>query len=170
MISLQQISLPDLHDLAASRTPAAQQSRVLDDGLPPPFVAARALKHLAAGKSEHWCATFYVVRASDNKIVGSCGFKDEPIAGRVEIGYSIAPAGQRQGVATAAVKLLLQLARKQGASQVLAEILPDNIASSRVVETLNFERVGARVDEAGDWVVEWIAQIDKIKVGEAQNG
>ncbi len=158
MISLEQIPLHDLCELALSRTPAAQQARAIKDALPPSFVAARALQHLDAGKAEAWCATFYVVRTADNKIVGSCGFKDEPVAGRVEIGYGIAPACQGQGIATVAVGLLLQRAFEQGASHVRAEILPDNIASARVVEKLNFERVDTHIDEAGDLVVEWVIQ------------
>ncbi len=159
MIALQQIPLHDLRELAAARIPVAQQARAIVDALPPPFVAARALRHIESGKAEDWCATFYVVRTADDKIVGSCGFKDEPVAGRVEIGYGIAPPCQGQGVATAAVKQLLQHAFEQGANQAMAEILPDNIASTRVVEKLNFRRVGTRIDEAGDWVVEWVIQL-----------
>ena len=173
-VSLQQISLHDLNDLAESRTPAAQQSRAIEGGLPPPpLVAARAVQHLAAGKCGHWCATFYVVRASDHKIVGSCGFKGEPVAGRVGIGYGMAPACRGQGIATAAVKLLVQLAFEQGVRQVMAEILPDNITSAQAAEKLEFKRLGARLDEAGEWVAEWVvervAQVDKVELYRLQN-
>ena len=48
----------------------------------------------------------------------------------------------------------------------MAEILPDNIASVRVVEKLDFKRLGTRLDEAGEWVAEWVvervAQVDKV--------
>ena len=43
----------------------------------------------------------------DHKIVGSCGFKGEPVAGRVDVGYGIAPACRGQGTAAAAVKLVV---------------------------------------------------------------
>jgi ribosomal-protein-alanine N-acetyltransferase len=155
--SLIQLSHQQMADIAHSRRPTGLTSSIEDESLPPTFVANRSLAQIAQGKSAYWCATFLIVRNADNTIVGGCGFKDEPIASRVEIGYGIAPTCRRQGAASQAVTLLLQLAYAGGATEVLAEILPDNFASIEVVRRLGFIDTGTRIDEEGETVVLWIA-------------
>jgi [ribosomal protein S5]-alanine N-acetyltransferase len=157
-ISLHQISLSELHELAASRIPTTLLSRVEPEALPPKFVAARALQHIALGKSLSWCSTFYIVRDSDNKIIGSCGFKNVPVEGCVGIGYGISPGCRGQGAATAAVEMLLAIAFKAGVERVLAEVNPANFASTRVVEKLDFKKSGMRVDEGNELLVQWVKQ------------
>ena len=156
-LTLQPLTLAHLADLAASRVPASMVGRVEQGGLPPAFVAQRALDMIADGKSEFWCATFVIVRA-DGRIVGGCGFKGEPADGRVEIAYGIAPSSRRQGAAAAAVQALLAIAFSQGVAVVFAEILPENIASAGVVRKHGFEYTGSRVDEDGDTVGVWVAR------------
>jgi [ribosomal protein S5]-alanine N-acetyltransferase len=158
-ISLHQISLSELHELATSRVPPALVARAEEGALPPPFVAARSLQHIAQGKSLSWCSTFYIVRDLDNKIIGSCGFKNEPFAGCVDIGYGISPDCRGKGAATAAVEMLLAIAFKAGVERVLAEVNPANFASTRVVEKLDFKKSGTRVDEGDELLVRWVKQI-----------
>ena len=75
---------------------------MLEQGaLPPDFVAARALDLLAEGHARIWCCSYLIVRDQDQRIVGSCGFKNAPKSGRVEIGYGVSSAAQGQGAATA---------------------------------------------------------------------
>ena len=54
-----------------------------------------------------------------------------------------------------------------------AEILLANIASARAVEKLDFKRLGTRLDEAGEWIAEWVvervAQVDKVELHRLQN-
>ena len=133
------------------------QRSLEEDALPPPFVVTRSLAQIAEGKSPYWCATFLIVRNEDNTIVGGCGFKNEPIANRVEIGYGIAPSCRRQGAASQAISKLLTLAYAGDAAEVLAEVLPENFASAEVVRRLGFIDTGRRVDEAGETVVLWVA-------------
>lgn len=156
--SLLQLSREDLLDLANSRVPAALAARLEADALPPTFVTARALELLAEGKSPYWCNTFLVVRDADSRIVGGCGFKSEPKNGRVEIGYGVSPESRGKGAATAAVKRLLVLAFAAGAMEVLAEVCPENLASTRVVEKLGFSNTGSRVNEQRETVVQWVAR------------
>ena len=144
-------------DIAQSRQPRALTAAIEEDALPPPFVVTRSLAQIAEGKSTYWCATFLIVRNEDNTIVGGCGFKNEPIANRVEIGYGIAPSCRRQGAASQAISKLLTLAYAGGAAEVLAEVLPENFASAEVVRRLGFIDTGWRVDEAGETVVLWVA-------------
>jgi RimJ/RimL family protein N-acetyltransferase len=156
--SLLQLSREELLECADSRLPAALASRVEVGALPPSFVAARALKLIAEGKSEFWCNTFLIVRHRDQRIIGGCGFKNAPKDGRVEIGYGVSPDSRGQGAATAAVGLLLQLAFGSGVREVLAEVTPDNLASAKVVRKLGFVSTGTRVDEEGQVVVQWVAK------------
>lgn len=150
--TLRPLTLGELADLASSRTPAGMEGRAQPGALPPAFVAQRALDRIGRGKSEFWCATFLIVRG-DGEILGGCGSKDEPVEGRVEIAYGIAPAHRRQGAAAAAVQALLKLAMANGVREVFAEILPENAASIAVVSRLGFRPVGTRVDEDGDAVM-----------------
>ena len=132
---------------------------MLEQGaLPPDFVAARALDLLAEGHARIWCCSYLIVRDQDQRIVGSCGFKNAPKSGRVEIGYGVSSAAQGQGAATAAVHLLLKAAFEAGAQEVLAEILPENFASRRVVQKAGFTETGSRYDEDNEYVIQWVAR------------
>ena len=89
-------------------------------------------------------------------ILGGCGFKGFPINGDVEIGYGVAESARGRGVATLAVAQLLGLAAASGiVQQVVAHILPDNAASSKVVSRLGFSRGPTVVDPDGETVVRW---------------
>lgn len=102
--------------------------------------------------------TYTMHRRADQALVGSCGFKDAPRQGRVEIGYGVAPDCRNQGVATAAVAALLDLAFSSGdVHQVLAQIDPDNRSSTRVVEKLGFRAEGTRTAEHDEVLVQWVA-------------
>jgi ribosomal-protein-alanine N-acetyltransferase len=67
-----------------------------------------------------------------------------------------APAAQGRGAATAALKLLLERAFEAGAKEVMAEIVPTNHASARVVQKLGIVATGFRVDDEGEYVVQWV--------------
>jgi [ribosomal protein S5]-alanine N-acetyltransferase len=154
--SLLQLSKTTLEALAASRTPENLDARAEPDSMPPAFVAARALRLIAAGHPAPWSTSFLIVNDESGKIVGGCGFKNAPANGRVEVGYGVAPSMRGQGAATAALRLLLEMAFDAGQSEVLAEIVPMNHASARVVQKLGFSAAGARVDEEGEHVIQWL--------------
>ncbi len=48
------------------------------------------------------------------------------------------------------------MAFEAGAAEVLAEVLPSNVASIRVVEKAGFALVGSRTDEDNEFVLQWI--------------
>lgn len=155
-VSLLAISRAQLEQLAVSVVPTDLQFGVVDGALPPAFVAKRALGYLEASKSVFWCSTFFVVRKSDQRIVGGCGFRSEPVGGIVEIGYAIAASCQVQGLASAAISLLVDLAfATNEVTRVMAQISPSNLASARVVEKLGF-LVGDTIrDEDDELAVQW---------------
>lgn len=154
--SLQPLTQSELETLAASRVPEQLAPRLERDSLPPAFVAARALKLRAEGRPEPWSSTFLIIDDSEGKIVGGCGFKTAPDDGRVEVGYGVAPSARGRGAATAALQMLLDKAFDAGAQEVVAEVIPTNHASIRVVRKAGFLQSGSRLDEAGEFVVRWI--------------
>lgn len=157
--SLRMLSEDALRTIAAGQAPAAYAKLLERDALPPPFVAARALRLAAAGIPTPWSTSFLIMRHEDGRVVGGCGFKTPPLQGRVEVGYGVLPAARQRGAATAALGILLVLARSAGASEVLAEVAPGNFASSRVVEKAGFRRTSERVDEDGELVVQWLRSV-----------
>ena len=154
--SLLQLSKSELEDLAASRVPPRLASRVEPGALPPAFVAARALQLAASGHPAPWSTPFLIVRECDGQIIGGCGFKTAPSNGRVEVGYGVALQARGQGAATAALQLILREAFAAGATEVLAEVAPQNHASTRVVQKAGFGEVGTRMDDDDEFVVQWL--------------
>jgi RimJ/RimL family protein N-acetyltransferase len=110
----------------------------------------------AEGKPEPWSTTFLVVRDEDAQIVGACGFKTAPSAARVEVGYGVSPVSRGRGAATKALKMLSVLAFEAGASEVLAEVLPENEASIHVLQKAGFVQIGTGLDEEGEYVIQWL--------------
>jgi ribosomal-protein-alanine N-acetyltransferase len=104
---------------------------------------------------EPWCS--YV--AWDNSTpVGFGGFKGPPEPdGVVEIGYLTFPAATGRGVATDVARGLLLIARRDGASSVIAHTLPEANASTRVLEKAGFERNGWGEDSDVGAVWRWRA-------------
>lgn len=146
----------DLHRLAASEPLHLGPIGVPEGALPPPRTAVRALAQLQAGAPPMWCVPYLIVPATRDEVWGGCGFKFAPRDGSVEISYGVARSQRGRGVASAAVSRLLDLAMGSGiVDEVVAHILPDNIASTRVVEGLGFARGPLVIDHDGEAVVRW---------------
>ena len=88
--------------------------------------------------------------------VGTCGFKAPPQNNRVEIAYFTFPEHESRGVATRMASELVRLAldRMPGVI-VAAQTLPEDSASTSVLQKLRFRRVGtvAHVEDGLVW--EW---------------
>ena len=79
----------------------------------------------------------------DGQAVGDIGFHGPLDDHRqVTIGYQVVPSARRQGLATAACSLIIQLAWSAGARRLLANTDADNLASQRVLV-----RNGFRTDD-----------------------
>ncbi len=110
--------------------------------LPPRTVADEALRLPGTAQRPYrWTAPFLIV--SDEMVVGSIGGKglleDED---EVELGYNVAPAYRRRGIATVAIGSCVDLLRADGCWP-LAHVEPHNVPSRRalyrngfVVETI----------------------------------
>ena len=158
--SLLMLTEMQLREIAESRVPVELAQRLEADALPPRFVASRALSLQKEGHPSPWCRVYLIVRESDQRIVGGCGFKSPLKDGRVDIGYGVSQAARRRGAATAAVRLLAKAAFDAGAQEVLAEVSPTNEASLCVVQKAGFVQAGSRVDEANEYVLQWVARSD----------
>lgn len=101
---------------------------------------------LAAGTPPEWYSHLIGHRETLT-VVGFGGYKGPPVAGEVEIGYSIAPTHRRRGHATAAVAQLVDRARARGVEVVSAHTMPEESASTRILTRAGFARVGVIVDQ-----------------------
>lgn len=154
-VALEQLSSDELRSLAESKS-IVRFDGAAEGALPPSHVAARALAQIEAGVPAFWCVPFLMVDAHEGALLGGCTFKGSPIEGEVEIAYGVATPARGRGIATEAVRQLLRLATGEGSVRtVIAEILPSNIASCRLVSRLGFSEGETFVDEDGETVVRW---------------
>lgn len=157
--TLLELSSAQLDLLSRDLLPPEFESAALPEAMPPAFIARLSLRLAAQGVPAPWCSTFLIRRKRDGRLVGACGFKAAPDEGRVEVGYGVAPEARGEGAATAALRALAALAFEAGASEVLAEVEPANLASLAVVRKAGFEQIGRRVDESGDEVEQWVLSV-----------
>lgn len=118
---------------------------------------------LAAGGPEagEW-GTHLFVLARPRTLVGWGGFKGPPVAGEVEIGYSVAPRFEGRGIAGAAVEALLaKAAGAGGVTAVIAHTLPEAKASGRVLASNGFELEDETATEAERAVWRWRRPISR---------
>lgn len=109
-----------------------------------------------------------IVESGSGQALGIAGFSgpsDE--AGTVVIGYSVYPTWQRRGVATEAVRALVQWALAQpSVDRVRATIAPYNIASRRVAEGAGMHPIGVTHDDEVGTVEIWqIEMLDEDDAG-----
>lgn len=110
-----------------------------------PFGAGDVLalleRDVALWRREAWGP--WVVR-TDGELVGRVGLDRTIVEGRtaVELAWSVVPAQQGHGHATAAARAAVELARTSGLGELVALALPRNAASRRVMEKLgmHYER------------------------------
>lgn len=89
-----------------------------------------------------WFRLWDIVSVKDNTRIGGALFKGGPDeSGRVEIGYGIKEAFQRQGYAKEAINELVHWALLQeGVTSVTAETDKDNIASQMVLQHIGMQQ------------------------------
>jgi [ribosomal protein S5]-alanine N-acetyltransferase len=87
--------------------------------------------------------------ASSPIVVGRAGFHGPPDSkGMVEVGYAIDPAERGKGHAKAALRILIDVARRdERVMTVRASVGTQNVASRALVDSMGFKEVGQQWDE-----------------------
>jgi len=96
----------------------------------------------------HWITYWLIVVNNENIGVGLIGFKGQPSEGSVEIGYGIDSIYQGYGYTTEAVKVLVEWAfNHTECRRIIANTLPENIRSRRVLVKNCFDETGSDGEE-----------------------
>ncbi len=152
-MKLQQINKKQLNQLITGTT--GKEIEFCNGSIPPNHVLNRSLQQAQKAGAEIWSLP-YMMLFQDN-VVGFCGFKYEPKAGEVEIGYNVAPKQQGRGLAKSAVNQLCDLAFGTGVVEnVVALISSINVASLNVVKANNFVFTGIVVDDGNEELEKWV--------------
>ena len=138
MISLLHPTREELkHLLLRANAEPFRGHAIAEGALPPRTVTDASLRLSPADvRGYRWTAPFLIL--CDGVIVGSIGGKglleDEE---EVELGYNVAPAYQRRGIATAAVGSCVDKLRSEG-YWPLAHVEPQNLPSRRALHRNGF--------------------------------
>jgi RimJ/RimL family protein N-acetyltransferase len=119
----------------------------------PPFGRAE-IAEMLLDDLRHWREAGFgpwaVVAAEDGELVGRVGLRRTSIGGELvtELAWTVRPPWQGRGLASAAALAGLALARSCAIEEVVALVLPANIASRRVAEKIGM-RTSGEVTHAG---------------------
>ncbi|HEY0075932.1 MAG TPA: GNAT family N-acetyltransferase [Abditibacteriaceae bacterium] len=101
-----------------------------------------------------WWMWYFIKRGAEGEtksesiLIGNGGFKGQlDNQGCAEVGYSVLPEFQRQGYGSEALAALVKWAFTQGAQSVIAETLPELVASIGLLEKNGFVFVGEGSEE-----------------------
>ncbi|MEP6659676.1 MAG: GNAT family N-acetyltransferase [Acidimicrobiales bacterium] len=153
----------DADEIAAYRArPEVARFQGWDEG----FSIGRAnalIKEMAASHPDTpgaWYQLAITLRAT-GAVIGDLGFHPDADEARAcEIGFTVAPEYQGQGLATEAVgALITYLFEKLSKQRLIARADVDNAASHRVLEAHGFRREGHCIDSAwaaGEWRSEFL--------------
>lgn len=107
----------------------------------------------AVGYEPPWIGYFAF---ENDSCVGTCGFKSPPQNNRVEIAYFTFPEHESRGVATRMASELVRLAVDEMPGVIVAaQTLPEENASTSVLQKLQFRLVGTVAHPEDGQVWEW---------------
>lgn len=112
-----------------------------------------------AGFTPPWIGYLAIL---DDEVVGTCSFKSPPKDNQVEIAYFTFPGHEGRGIGTGMALKLIEIARIADRSvAILAQTLPEENASVRILRKLGFAHRGTVVHPEDGNVWEWeLAQIE----------
>lgn len=130
---------------------------VADDWAGFPEALPILLEAYAKNPTEQAWGSLFFVEPRERTLVGFGGFKGPPSSDAVvEIGYAIAPAFQRRGLATDAVAQMLQRAFAEPSIRAVdAHTLGLANPSTRVLEKSGFRKIGEASDPDAGAVWHW---------------
>ena len=97
-----------------------------------------------SGKNHLFSTLWAIIVKAESRMVGDVCFVGEPAAdGEIEIGYGTYDNYRGKGYMTEAVACMINWARRQdNVKSIFAQTAKSNIASWRILEKNNFEKVG----------------------------
>jgi RimJ/RimL family protein N-acetyltransferase len=112
----------------------------------------RSIQVLTDPASLAWLARAMVMvdpATGRRRMVGSVGFHAPPSGEppHVEVGYHVEPEFRRRGLATEAIRAMLDWAAGQGIHRFRASVSPTNAASLATTARFGFQQVGLHWDE-----------------------
>jgi RimJ/RimL family protein N-acetyltransferase len=120
-------------------------------------LASKYARFFAANATEPWFGPWLIM--NDDLVVGTLGFKSEPVVDVLEVGYSVVPSAQGCGVATKALSLLLQRISGRGFA-IIAETASWNTPSQSVLRRLQFSEIDERHDANDGDLIIWHRHAD----------
>jgi RimJ/RimL family protein N-acetyltransferase len=118
-------------------------------------LAATANMYARTGQDAPWLS-YLAADADTGDIVGICSFTDKPEDGSVEISYFTFPGYERRGLATRMATELVGIARAEPEIRsIAAHTLPDDNASTRILQKLGFSHSGTATDPDAGTVWAW---------------
>jgi RimJ/RimL family protein N-acetyltransferase len=110
----------------------------------------------ASDKDRPWWTPRLLVLTSASEVIGLIRFKGPPSAGAIEVGYSVAPAHQKRGLATEALCAIAGHALRFGSVHLIrAHTSPETSASTRVLEKSGFQKISEILDPNEGPVWRW---------------
>ena len=133
-----------------------------------PEVSAEFLARLnSAAKPDPWKDGFGILHVANNILIGFCSFTGPPsVDGSVEIAYGMAPGYQGRGHATEAARAIVDYAFASGRVRTIqAHTLPEDNASTRVLQKCGFTRSGEIMHPTDGTVWRWELRRQRSEVG-----
>ena len=140
-------------DLEGAHALAQEIGVHVPDNWPPDFYDEPAIQwsidRLTSGLPPEWLLYYWILPDAPEAPtgIGLGGFKGPPGDGRVEIGYSVLTQFRRNGYASEVVAALVKRAFEQDVEEVIAETLPELVASIGVLEKNGFTLTGPGSEE-----------------------
>lgn len=91
---------------------------------------------------------FYLIKDKDSSILGRINLVDIDEYDKIgHLGYRVGQAHTGKGIASKALKILVETVTDEDVKQIKAKTTTNNIASQRVLEKNGFERIGISSEE-----------------------
>ena len=149
-VSLRAASAKEIEDIATGRRPPTGWAR--DFPQKGDVAATQYASPLKASGDVAWSQQWLIV--VDDVVAGTIGFKGEPVDHELEVGYGVAPSLRRRGVASEALRQLLDKVSGHG-FRVKAETSWWNVGSQHVVKKVGFIEVGRRMSDRDGELIVW---------------